>query len=48
MQLVYWMQLHKYLEILATIEHEMSMLGENQIDIEMDWEEIKNDLSFYH
>ena len=48
MQLVYWMQLHKYLEILATIEHEMSMLGENQIDIEMDWEEIKNDSSFYH
>ena len=29
-----------------TIEHEMSMLGEDQIDIEMDWEEIRNDSSF--
>ena len=31
-----------------TIEHEMSMLGEDQIDIEMDWEEIRNDSSFYN
>ena len=30
-----------------TIEHEMSMLAEDhQIDIEMDWEEIRNDSSF--
>ena len=31
-----------------TIEHEMSMLGEDQIDIEMHWEEIRNDSSFYN
>ena len=31
-----------------TIEHEMSMLGEDQIDIEMDSEEIRNDSSFYN
>ena len=31
-----------------TIEHEMSMLGGDQIDIEMDWEEIRNYSSFYN
>ena len=25
-----------------TIEHEMSMLGEDQIDIEMDWEDLQS------
>ena len=47
MQLQYWMQLHKYLEIL-----QLSMRCQCWVKIKLilkwDWEEIRNDSSFYN